>query len=102
MKAGLVNIPNAPFLVKTSDNQERGSNPAMAGGFGQYLEQALGEVNKLQQEAEQTSAKVVTGEIEDIHQAVLAAEKAMLSLQLTIQVRNKVLEAYQEIIRMPV
>lgn len=101
MKAGLVNMPIAPSLVKTLDNQARESDPA-AGGFGQFLKQALGEVNKLQHEAEQTAAKVVTGEIEDIHQAVLAAEKAMLSLQLTIQVRNKVLEAYQEIIRMPV
>lgn len=99
MKASLVNMPSSPSLVKWAGTK----NDLPAGSsFGQYLGQALGEVNRLQQEAEQAAVKLVTGEIEDVQQAVLAAEKAMLSLQLALQLRNKVLEAYQEIMRMSV
>ena len=44
--------------------------------------------------------KLATGEIEDISQVTIAAEKAAINLQLAIQVRNKALDAYQEIMRM--
>ncbi|NLC06819.1 MAG: flagellar hook-basal body complex protein FliE [Syntrophomonadaceae bacterium] len=70
--------------------------------FSQYLGQAIQNVDSLQKEAEQMALKVVTGEINEIHQATIAAEKASLSLQLALQIRSKVLEAYQEIMRMPV
>ena len=44
--------------------------------------------------------KLITGEVEDLHQVMIAAQKASITLDLTIQVRNKVVEAYQEIMRM--
>ena len=47
-------------------------------------------------------AKLAAGELEDISQAVVASEKADIALQLTLQVRNKVVDAYQEIMRMQV
>ncbi|MDH7479439.1 MAG: flagellar hook-basal body complex protein FliE [Syntrophomonadaceae bacterium] len=99
MKASLVNMPGSPSLVKWAGLK---NELPPGSSFEQYLGQALGEVNRLQQEAEQAAAKLAAGEIEDVQQAVLAAEKAMLSLQLALQLRNKVLEAYQEIIRMSV
>ncbi|MDQ0337261.1 flagellar hook-basal body complex protein FliE [Caldalkalibacillus uzonensis] len=68
--------------------------------FGALLKQALREVNRSQQEADQLTQKLVTGEVDDLHQVMIAAEKANLQLQLTIQVRNKVVEAYQDIMRM--
>lgn len=70
--------------------------------FGQYLSDAIGSVNTLQQQAEQASADLATGKLEDISQVVLAAEKATVALQLTIQIRNRVLESYQEMMRMQV
>ena len=48
------------------------------------------------------SAKLATGKIEDISQVTIAAEKASIALQLTMQVRNKVMDAYQEVMRMQV
>ena len=63
---------------------------------------ALGNVNDLQQKASQASMDLATGKIEDISQVVIAAEKAAVALQLTIQVRNKMLESYQEMMRMQV
>ena len=72
-----------------------------AGGFGEYLNQALQKVNKLQVEADQMVEKVAQGE-EDIHNAFIALEKADLALGIAVQVRNKVVEAYQEIMCMQV
>ncbi|NPV92054.1 MAG: flagellar hook-basal body complex protein FliE [Firmicutes bacterium] len=101
MEASMVKIPSTPSLIKWAGDSE-GSGIARGGNFGEMLQQAIGDVNRMQQEADQAATKVVTGDVQDIHQAALAAEKAMLSLQLTLQVRSKVLEAYQEIIRMQV
>lgn len=70
--------------------------------FGDILMDALGNVNDLQQKASQASMDLATGKIEDISQVVIAAEKAAVALQLTIQVRNKMLESYQEMMRMQV
>ena len=70
--------------------------------FGDILMDALGNVNDLQQKANQASMDLATGKIEDISQVVIAAEKAAVALQLTIQVRNKMLESYQEMMRMQV
>lgn len=70
--------------------------------FGQLLTDALDNVNDLQKKADQTSIDLATGRVEDISQVVIAAEKAAIALQLTIQVRNKMLESYQEMMRMQV
>ena len=70
--------------------------------FGQLLSDALNNVNDLQQKADQASSDLATGRIEDISQVVIAAEKAAVALQLTVQVRNKMLDAYQEMMRMQV
>ncbi len=70
--------------------------------FGEYLKNALGEVNSLQKESDNMSKALAAGQVEDISQVVIAAEKADIALQLTLAVRNKAVEAYQEIMRMQV
>lgn len=70
--------------------------------FGQLLSDALDSVNTLQHQADQASTDLATGKVEDISQVVIATEKATVALQLTIQLRNKVLESYQEMMRMQV
>ncbi|NSW76516.1 MAG: flagellar hook-basal body complex protein FliE [Candidatus Atribacteria bacterium] len=69
-------------------------------GFGKVLLDALTEVNNLQIEADDAIQSVALGQEEDLHRAIIAMEKANLALGLTVQVRNKVIEAYQEIMRM--
>ncbi|MDI3280892.1 MAG: flagellar hook-basal body complex protein FliE [Bacillota bacterium] len=69
--------------------------------FADLLKSALAEVNRLQQEAEEASLRLATGEAE-LHQVMIAAEKANISLQLTLAIRNKLLDAYHEIMRMQV
>ena len=70
--------------------------------FGELLQQAFDSVNRAQWDAELAAQRLATGEIEDIHQVTILAEKASLSLQLMIAIRNKVIEAYQEISRMQI
>ncbi len=71
-------------------------------GFGQLFKQTLEDVKATQNETEKMTNKLVTGEVKDIHEVMIASQKASLSLQLTVQVRNKVVEAYQEVMRMQV
>lgn len=71
-------------------------------GFGDMLKQAVERVNEMQHEAGRLEDAVVKGENVSIHQAVIAGEKAGLSFKLLMQVRNKMIEAYQEVIRMQV
>ncbi|MGB9779292.1 flagellar hook-basal body complex protein FliE [Caldanaerobacter sp.] len=69
--------------------------------FSDFLKEALNKVNDLQLQAIEDDKKLVTGEIDDINKVMIDAVKADIALQLTIQIKNKVLEAYQEIMRMP-
>ena len=87
-------MPSGGVAATSTANAEK--------SFGDILMDALGNVNDLQQKANQASMDLATGKIEDISQVVIAAEKAAVALQLTIQVRNKMLESYQEMMRMQV
>jgi flagellar hook-basal body complex protein FliE len=70
--------------------------------FKGLVKDAIGEVNKMQHTADDLAVKLAGGDVEDVHRAMIAMQKAKLALDLTIQVRNKVIEAYQEIMRMQV
>ncbi len=70
--------------------------------FGEMLKDAIGEVNKLQQNADQAVEELATGNSKDIHNTMIALEKAEVSFHLMMQIRNKIIGAYQEIMRMQV
>ena len=71
--------------------------------FGQLLSQALKDVNATHQVADTDAARLAAGDDSvDIHQVMIGMEKANVSLGLTLQVRNKLVEAYQEVMRMQV
>lgn len=69
--------------------------------FAEVLGQALQRVEDDQRVAGDMMVKLAAGEIADVAQVMIASERANLSLSMAIQVRNKVIEAYQEIMRMP-
>jgi len=82
-----------------------GAQPATGGGgggFGAMLEKAVGSLDQQQTNAAQASQALATGQAQDISTVVMQVEQANLSLQLAAQVRNKVVDAYQEIMRMQV
>lgn len=70
--------------------------------FSQLITDKIGETQQLQAEADLATQKMATGELEDVHTAMIATQKAGISLQYTMAIRNKLIEAYQEIMRMQV
>jgi len=70
--------------------------------FGSYLKDALGEVHELQGKASEAIQQMVGEGKGDLQDTMIALEKADVSFRLMMQIRNKVLDAYQEIIRMQV
>ena len=70
--------------------------------FGQLIQQSIAEVNRLQTQADDAVQALNTGENKDIHGTLVALEKADISFQLLMQVRNKIIAAYQEIMRLQI
>lgn len=78
--------------------------PSVGGeDFGKMLVDALGEVNGAQSDAKGLQQDLLSGRRDvDIHEVMIAQEKASTAMQLTMAVRNKALEAFQEINRLPI
>ncbi len=78
-----------------------GGPKAESGGksFGQFLSDAVGNANSLQQHADDLVKRFATGERLDVHQVMIAIQEASTALSLTMQVRNKLVDAYQEIMK---
>ncbi|MFF2528691.1 flagellar hook-basal body complex protein FliE [Brevibacillus sp. DP1.3A] len=70
--------------------------------FSSFLSDAMNKVNQAQVESSNLADKFAAGEITDLHQLTVAGQKASVMLQMTMQVRNKMIESYQEIMRMPI
>lgn len=79
-----------------------GAQDVKGGGFFEALERSMAEVNADQQQADVAIKELVAGKSKNIHETMLQIQKAELSLKTMMQVRNKMLEAYKEIIRMQV
>ena len=67
--------------------------------FGDVLKKSIGEVNDIQKNAEKAMEDMATGQVKDLHQAALAIGKAETSMKLMLEVRNKAVSAYKEILR---
>ena len=93
-------------LVDIPATQMRAPNTRAIGvegrPFRDVLTEAIGEVQNLQTEADNTIKKLVAGEMADATEALVAVQKADMAFQTMMTVRNKVMEAYQEIMRMQV
>ena len=70
--------------------------------FGAMLENSLENVNLMQHQADDAIKELVAGRSKNIHETMLTIERADTSLKMAMQVRNKILEAYREIMRMQV
>ena len=94
-----IGIPAAPTPDAAAGSA--GGAPGQA-SFGQVLKDSLAQVNHLQHEADGAIQQLATGGTATLHDTMLTIEKAELSFRLMMQVRNKIVEAYQEVLRMQV
>ena len=87
--------PIQPILVERNSQQ-----PATS--FESWVGQQLNQVNDKLLDAEKQVQQLTVGDVENLHQVMITLEETKLSFQLAMQVRNKVLEAYQDVLRMQV
>ncbi|HEY2461224.1 MAG TPA: flagellar hook-basal body complex protein FliE [Candidatus Acidoferrum sp.] len=84
-----------------------GGSPAKAGGapgdseFMSTLRNAMDQVGDLQSQADGKVAQLLSGNGQDVHSAMIAVEKASLAFQMMVQVRNKIVQAYQQVSGIP-
>ena len=97
-----INFPADQISIGSSNNQNYSGTENKGVSFSDFLNNALTEVNKLQIDSEKLNEAFAMGKIDNLHQVSIAAEKADIAMQLTVQIREKVLNAYQEIMRMSV
>ncbi len=87
-------IPGAEKILKGDEVQSK--------GFMEYLKGSVENVNELLQISDKAATNMAAGKSENLHEAMIDMEKADTALKLMVQVRNKAIEAYHEIIRMQV
>lgn len=80
----------------TSTLSQRG-NEKTNGEFVKTLQDAMSEVGNLQSEADSRVNQLLTGNSQDVHSAMIAVEKASLAFEMMVQVRNKIVSAYQQV-----
>jgi flagellar hook-basal body complex protein FliE len=86
----------------TPINGSTSSGAGFGAGFGSELADAIGRVDQFQQNADSSIGKFLSGEDEEVHKVALATQAAAMSFDLFLQMRNKVVSAYQEVMRMQI
>ena len=90
-------LSSAELLAKKSSQK----TPTSGAGqdFASLLKAGVDDVNKLQKTSEKAMSDIATGQVKDLHQAALAIDKAEVSMKLMLEVKNKAVSAYKEILR---
>jgi flagellar hook-basal body complex protein FliE len=89
-----ISAPTLPGSIRPAGESPSGS------GFQDIFSGAIGQVESMRQQASATVEKFLSGESEDLHTVALATQQADLAFEMFQQVRNKVVGAYQEIMKM--
>ena len=104
-------ISNANRFLETANLENKNSkidmNPVASGNdagpsFAATLKEAINNVNQVHLDADRKAQELATGKTDDIAGVMLATEKADIALRVMVQVRNKIIDAYQEIMKMQV
>lgn len=93
----------AHVLKPQTENRVHTNTPYEAQkSFASILKESIEKVNEQQIQSDKMTEKLVNGENIDLHQVMIASQKASITMQATLEIRNKVIEAYQETMRMQV
>lgn len=90
-------ISSLPSIIA---NQEVKKSPAE--GFGNLLTEFIGDVNKSQVDASKSTQSFINGDGIEIHDVMIAGEKAKTSLELLMEIRNKTVDMYRELTRISI
>ena len=100
-------INSVSMAMPTITNESTKINPTVTSAeaqqtFANTLKDAISKVNDQQIQSDTMTEKLINGGNVDLHEVMIASQKASITLNATMEVRNKVIEAYQEIMRMSV
>jgi flagellar hook-basal body complex protein FliE len=95
---------DASSLLNGAFGASKTSSSSSTGGasFSKLLSNAVDDVNAKMQTASAEQAKVLTGDTNNVHQSVIAMQESNVAFSMMVQVRNKLVESYQELMRMQV
>ena len=104
MRIGSLPIPQPQELQQLLDASHIAKPDASAAKpkFASFLEQAVAEVDGKMKAADAEKTQIFTGETNNLHQAMISMQEASVAFSLMVEVRNKLVESYQEIMRMQV
>lgn len=97
----LSSVSNAGNAWKSEQNKTSTPYEAQQ-DFATVLKESMNKVNEAQVESDSLTSKLANGEDVELHTVMIASKKASLTMQATLEVRNKVVEAYQEMMRMSI
>ncbi|MBX2994338.1 MAG: flagellar hook-basal body complex protein FliE [Bdellovibrionaceae bacterium] len=99
-------LDNKSMKINGESSSQVGSlgstSPASGKSFADTLQDAIGNVNELQKTADKGAQDLATGRTDNIAEVMLSSERADIALKLMMQVRNKIIDAYQEVMKMQV
>ena len=106
ISSGMLQRTDAPLpkiaLPPLPDGAAAGAGAATPTGFGQLLEGVVATVDAKQQHASAVTRQVLLGDTDQMHQSVIAMQEAGVAFSLMVEMRNKLVESYQELMRMQV
>jgi flagellar hook-basal body complex protein FliE len=95
-------ITNGTQILPTITATEKAAPAESQKKFASFLAESLNKVNEAQLHSDVATQKLANGEKIDLHEVMVASQKASITLQATLEIRNKMIEAYQEVMRMQV
>ncbi len=98
----LNNLQNIQDQSKSMKSENQALSPDDGKSFSDHMKESVGAVNNMQKTADKMATDLASGKATNIHETMLAASQAELSFNFMVQLRNKALEAYNEVMRMPV
>lgn len=90
----------SPLELQDAPEVDKGYGPEVGKSFSELLAKSIGDVNSMQVEANKAMERLATGQSKNLHETMLAVEQAEIAFKTMNQIRQKVLEAYKEVMRM--
>ena len=95
-------ISNLQTILPDADATKKQTTDASSPPFSEFVKRSLADVNRQMVNADQAANDLATGKNKDIHNTMISMQKAEISFELVMQIRNKLMTAYDEIRRMPI
>jgi flagellar hook-basal body complex protein FliE len=97
-----VNIIEGLAIKEQPEIKKKNSMDGSEVSLPEIFKEKLKDVNNLQIQSDESTKQLITGEADNVHEVLLNTEEAVLTLELAVKVRNKIVEAYQEVIKMQI